>query len=164
VESTLDLTLERITRGHSFREVEEALNACSSYGFKVGVHLILGLPGENEADILTHADVLSSLPFHFLKLHQLQIIHGTKMSVEFDEHPEDFLQFTAEEYIDLTIRFLEKLNPAIILERFISQSPLEKLISPKWGLKNYEFTAKLENEMKRRETYQGKRHKAEGQN
>ena len=156
IESTLDRTLERVNRGHSFREVEEVFKACSAHNFKVGAHLILGLPGEDETDILSHADKLSVLPFHFLKLHQLQIIRGTIMAKEYEAEPGDFLNFTADHYIDLTIRFLERLNPEIILERFISQSPPDKLISPKWGLKNHEFTAKLENEMKKRKTWQGR--------
>lgn len=156
VESTLDRTLQRVNRGHSFKEVKEALHACSTHGFNVGMHLILGLPGEDESDILSHADTLSTMPFHFLKLHQLQIIRGTQMAEEFEKLPGDFLQFSASDYIDLTIRFLERMNPAIIMERFISQSPLVKLISPNWGLKNYEFTAKLESEMKRRNTWQGR--------
>lgn len=156
VESSIDRTLDRINRGHSFKEVEQALEECKDLGFMVGLHLILGLPGENEADILSHAGKLSALPFDFLKLHQLQIIKGTKMASEFMQFPGDFMQFTADQYIDLTIRFLELLNPEIILDRFISESPVEKLISPRWGLKNYEFTAKLEKEMRIRNTWQGR--------
>jgi len=156
VESTLDSTLLRINRGHSFRDVKDALDASSGYGFKTGIHLILGLPGESEDDILAHADTLSGLNFDFLKLHQLQIIRGTKMALEFAQNPDDFIHFTADRYIDLTIRFLEKMKPGIILERFVSQSPPEKIISPKWGLKNFEFTAKLKKEMRARNTWQGR--------
>lgn len=156
VESTLNRTLGRINRGHSFEELEEALDSCKNLGFKVGLHLILGLPGENESDILSHAETISTLPFHFLKLHQLQIIRGTKMALEYQEKKDDFLQFTADQYVDLTIRFLEILKPEIIVDRFISQSPLDKLISPRWGLKNYQFTNKLVNEMIKRKTWQGK--------
>ncbi len=156
VESSIDRTLSRVNRGHSFKEAETALLECSEYGFKVGVHMILGLPGESEADILSHAGRLSALPFHFLKIHQLQIIKGTPMANEYRRLPGDFIQFSADQYIDMVIRFLELLNPSIILERFISQSPLDKLITPRWGLKNFEFTAKLEKEMIRRNTWQGK--------
>ncbi len=162
VESTLDRTLSRVNRRHTFGEVKEALKACSAYEFNVGVHLILGLPGENEADILSHAGILSALPFNFLKLHQLQIIRGTQMAKEYELQSGDFIQFTAEQYIDLTIRFLELLRPDIILERFISQSPLDKLISPRWGLKNYQFTNKLVNEMLKRNTWQGRKVTGDG--
>lgn len=157
VESTLDRTLKRINRGHSYQEVIDAMKACEPYDFKIGMHLILGLPGESIPDILSHAETISKLDPDFLKLHQLQIIRNTKIEIEYNEKPQDFIKFTAEEYIDLTIRFLEKLNPDIIIERFISQSPPEKLIAPKWGLKNFEFTAKLEKEMRKRNAYQGRK-------
>ena len=156
VESTLDRSLERINRGHMFNDAVEAYNSCKDYSFKKGMHLILGLPGEEEPDILAHVDKISSLPFDFLKLHQLQIIKGTKMALEYQQKPDDFTYYEAEEYIDLVIKFIEKLNPDIIIERFISQSPPEKIITPKWGLKNFEFTAKLEKEMRRRGTWQGR--------
>jgi len=156
VESTIDKTLERINRGHSFRSVIDALELCSGSGFKTGIHMILGLPGESESDILSHASRISELEFDFLKLHQLQIIRGTKMAKEYIQTPGDFIHYTAEAYVDLVIRFLELLNPEIIIERFISQSPPDKIISPRWGLKNYEFTAILEKEMIYRNTWQGK--------
>ncbi len=156
VESTIDKTLQRINRGHSYQEVKDAMKACAAYDFKVGVHLILGLPGESVTDILSHAILISKLNPDFLKLHQLQVIRGTKIEKEYQDYSGDFIKFNADEYIDLTIRFLELLKPQIILERFISQSPPEKLIAPKWGLKNFEFTAKLEKEMRLRETYQGR--------
>jgi radical SAM protein (TIGR01212 family) len=156
VESTIDRTLQRINRGHSFDDAVNALDQCRNYNFKTGVHLILGLPGESESDILSHAGRISRLDFDFLKLHQLQIIRGTRMAREFSDKPGDFIHFTPEEYIDLVIRFLELLDPKIIIERFISQSPPEKIISPRWGLKNFEFTAKLEKEMVRRNTWQGR--------
>ena len=44
----------------------------------------------------------------------------------------------------------------LILERFVSQSPKELLIAPDWGLKNYEFTARVQKRMKERGAYQGK--------
>ena len=73
------------------------------------------------------------------------------------DHPEWFHLFSADEYIELAIDFLESLRPDIVIERFVSQSPKELLIAPDWGLKNYEFTAKLEKRMRERDSLQGKR-------
>ena len=61
-----------------------------------------------------------------------------------------------DEYIDLAIDFAERLSPHIAIERFVSQSPAELLIAPNWGIKNYEFTARLLKRMKERDTWQGK--------
>ena len=47
----------------------------------------------------------------------------------------------------------------IVVERFVSQSPKDLLIAPDWGLKNYEFVARLQKRMKERDAYQGKNYK-----
>lgn len=156
VESTLDRTLRRINRGHDFAEAEEAIRRTTARGIAVGAHLILGLPGESRDEILGHADRLSELPLTTLKLHQLQLIRHTRMALEFERQPEDFHLFTVDEYIDLIIDFIERLDPAIALERFVSQSPKELLIAPDWGLKNYEFTARVNRRLAERDSWQGK--------
>lgn len=156
VESTLDRTLRRINRGHDFAEAKEAIRRTAARGIAVGAHLILGLPGESRDEILGHADRLSELPLTTLKLHQLQLIRHTRMALEFERQPEDFHLFTVDEYIDLVIDFIERLDPAIALERFVSQSPKELLIAPDWGLKNYEFTARVNRRLAERDSWQGK--------
>ena len=156
VESTLDRTLRRINRGHDFAEAQEAIRRTAARGIAVGAHLILGLPGESRDEILGHADRLSDLPLTTLKLHQLQLIRHTRMALEFERRPEDFHLFTVDEYIDLAIDFIERLDPAIALERFVSQSPKELLIAPDWGLKNYEFTARVNRRLAERDSWQGK--------
>lgn len=140
VESCLDRTLLRINRGHDFSCAAEAIRKTRDAGIYVGVHLILGLPGESHEDIMSQAELLNNLPLDTLKLHQLQIIKGTKMAKEYAEHPEDFsLYKTSEEYADLVCDFIIRLRPDITLERFTSSSPKSLLIAPDWGMKNYEF-------------------------
>ena len=156
LESTLDKTLVRINRGHTHEESESAIRRTAAKGIYTGAHLILGLPGESRDEILHHADVLSRLPITTLKLHQLQLIKNTRMAKEFKEDPSDFHLYTADEYIELVIDFIERLNPSIVVERFVSQSPKELLIAPDWGLKNFEFTAKVNKRIEERDTRQGR--------
>lgn len=157
VESTLDKTLDFINRGHTHKETIEALELTKKFDLQTGVHIILGLPNETREEILSQANDLSKLPFHTLKLHQLQILKGTKMATQFAKTPEIFNNYTANEYIDLVIDFLELLNPKIMIERFISESPREMIISPNWnGLKNFEIVSKIEKQMKARNTFQGR--------
>lgn len=156
LESTLDRTLTRINRGHTQAESEEAIRRTAARNIYTGAHLILGLPGESREEILHHADILSTLPVTTLKLHQLQLIRGTRMAREQAEHPEQFHLYTVDEYIDLVIDFIERLNPSIVVERFVSQSPKELLIAPDWGLKNFEFTAKVNKRISERNARQGR--------
>lgn len=156
IESTLDKTLTRINRGHTYADAVDAVCRTAGRGISVGAHLILGLPGESREDMLRHAAHLSVLPLTTLKLHQLQLIRHTRMAAEYAAHPEEFRLYTADEYTDLVVDFLERLSPDIVVERFVSQSPKELLIAPDWGLKNFEFTAKVDRRIAERSTHQGR--------
>lgn len=156
LETTLDSTLVFINRGHTYAEGIETINRTAGRGIMVGAHLILGLPNESRDEILAHADKISKLPLTTVKLHQLQLIKRTVMAKQYKEHPEWFDLFEVDDYIDLCIDFSERLNPNFIIERFISQSPKELLIAPDWGLKNFEFTAKILKQFEARKTFQGR--------
>ena len=163
IESADDRTLERINRGHSFACTEDAVRRTAARGIRTGGHVILGLPGESREDLIKQAERLSELPLTTLKMHQLQLIRGTRMAHEYALHPEEFHLFSADEYIDLVIDYVEHLRPDLILERFVSQSPKELLIAPDWGLKNHEFTDRVKKRMKERDAWQGKAYrKADG--
>ena len=159
IESTNDDTLKRINRGHTFAVSADAIRRTAARGIPVGGHIILGLPGEDREMLIKQAGILSELPLTTLKLHQLQLIKGTRMACEYEKAPENFHLYTADEYIDLVIDYIEHLRPDMVLERFISQSPKELLIAPDWGLKNYQFTNKVRAKMKDRGTRQGKYYK-----
>ena len=156
IESTSDVTLQRINRGHDYACAVHAVQQTSLRGLQVVAHLILGLPGEDRDTMLEHATCLSKLPIDGLKLHQLQLVRGTRMAQEYEQCPQDFRLFTVHEYIDLVIDFLERLRSSIHVERYISQSPKELLIAPDWGLKNYEFINKLRHRIAERSTFQGR--------
>ena len=158
IESTDNTILKRINRGHTFEVAEEAVRKTAARGIRVGAHIILGLPGEDRSALIKQADLLSSLPLTTLKLHQLQLIKGTRMAAEYENQPDDFHLYTAEEYIDLVIDYVEHFRPDMVLERFVSQSPKELLIAPDWGLKNHEFTDKVKKRMRERDAWQGKRY------
>ncbi len=158
VESTDNGTLSRINRGHTFEVAEDAIRRTAERGIRVGAHIILGLPGETKEMLVRQAERLSTLPLTTLKLHQLQLIKGTRMAAEYADNPADFHLYTADEYIDLVIDYVEHLRPDIVLERFVSQSPKELLIAPDWGLKNHEFTDKVKKRMRERDSWQGKCH------
>lgn len=159
IESTDDETLRRINRGHTFAVSAEAVRKTAERGILVGGHIILGLPGEEREMLIRQAGVLSQLPLTTLKLHQLQLIKGTRMASEYVKEPEAFHLYTADEYVDLVIDYIEHLRPDIVLERFVSQSPKELLIAPDWGLKNYEFTDKVKKRMREKDAWQGKYYK-----
>ena len=111
IETTWDVTLKRINRGHTYADTVETVNRTAACGILTGGHVILGLPGETDDEIIAQAAELSRLPLTTLKMHQLQLIRGTKMAREFECRPEDFHLFSVDEYIDLVIDYVEHLRP-----------------------------------------------------
>lgn len=143
IETTNDETLMFINRGHDFECSRKAVEETKKRGILTGGHIILGLPGEDEQESFRQAGIISSLPLDILKVHQLQVIRGTRLARLYEERP--FHLYSVDEYIHLIAGYIQRLRPTMVLERFVSQSPKNLLLAPKWGLKNYEFTNLLNN-------------------
>jgi radical SAM protein (TIGR01212 family) len=157
VETIYDKTLNRINRQHSYAQSKEAIELTASYGLPVGAHFIFGLPGESRDMMLNSVNEVSSLPLTTIKFHQLQIVQGTTMAVDFKKHPEDYDLFSFEDYVDFIIRYVERLNPEFIVERFAGEVPPRYLAGPGWGLiRNDRINITIEKEMEQRNTWQGK--------
>jgi len=157
LESCYDKTLQRINRGHDWATSEDAIRRASSRGIKVGAHMIFGLPGETREEMLAEAEIISALPLDNIKFHQLQIIKKTRMAVEYLEHPEQFNLFSMEDYLEFMVRFLEKLNPAFVVERFAGEVPPRFLVSAPWSnLRNDAFNRLLEKRLEEQNIWQGR--------
>lgn len=153
IETTNDETLMFINRGHDFECSRKAVEETKKRGILTGGHVILGLPGEDEQESFRQAGIISSLPLDILKVHQLQVIRGTRLACSYEEKP--FHLYSVDEYIHLIAGYIQRLRATIVLERFVSQSPKNLLLAPKWGLKNYEFTNLLNNYLLRNNITQG---------
>lgn len=154
-ETSNDDTLRLINRGHLWRDTVDVVERTSLRGILCGLHLILGLPNEGINDIFSTIDSVAQLPINTLKLHQLQIIKSTRLAHQIAVGEVMVNNWTVEEYIDICVSIIKRIPQNIALERFVSQSPDSLLISPRWGLKNYEFTNLLNNKIKMTSTVQG---------
>ena len=85
------------------------------------------------------------------------------MAYQLKHTPDMFHLFEVDEYIDLMTDFVALLRPDIIIERFISESPEELLIAPKWGnsLKNYQMVDKIDKRLIEKDLWQGKHYIAD---
>lgn len=148
-ESANDTTLELINRGHTWADTVDAVTRTHAAGIACGLHLILGLPGETVDDMLHTVDQTSLLPIDTVKLHQLQIIRGTRLARQVAAGEVTVAAWDVAEYIDLCVKIVARMRRDIAIERFVSQSPADLLISPRWGLKNYQFTNLLHNALRK---------------
>lgn len=138
-ETSSDATLQLINRRHTWQDVENAVNGAAQRGIRCGLHLIAGLPGEDREQVLINVRKACSLPIDTIKLHQLQILKDTILHRQWIAGEIDVKPYNLDEYLDLCAEVASIVPDNIIIERFLSQSPSEMVVEPKWGLKNYQF-------------------------
>lgn len=143
VETLHDRTLATIRRGHDSATSRSAIRRLADAGLHVGVHIISGLPGEDDDDFLFTVRELCALPVESLKLHHLQVLRGTPLSRLLSSGGLSVKEYGVEEYMRLCMRAVEVVPPEICIERFLASAPPEMVERPAWGLKNYEFTNRL---------------------
>lgn len=157
LESTSEQTLMAINRGHTMAQAVAMIRKTADYGLKTGIHLIFGLPGETRQEMLGRAGIISALPLTTVKFHQLQIVKGTKMAMQYREQPGMFSLFSLDEYISFIVSFIERLNPSFVIERFTGEVPPRYLESQPWGnLRADQVALMIEEELQIRNTWQGR--------
>ena len=154
LQSIQDATLARINRGHDFQCWVDAMRRTRDRGIWLCTHLILGFPWETREEMLRAADVFSEQGVNILKLHHLHVVRNTAMEREYQANPFPLLRL--EEYAELVVDFLERLNPDIMIERFFGTAPRDQLIAPIWGKSKAEIRGYIERRLIARNTWQGK--------
>lgn len=139
-ETSHDRTLELVNRHHTWRQVEEAVISLHMRGIESGLHLIAGLPGETDDDVKLTVRRAIALPISTIKLHQLQIIRGTRLHKLWAAGELEVSSYTVERYLDLCAEIVRLIDGKVAIERFLASAPPDMVVSPRWGLKNYEFT------------------------
>ena len=130
VESIYNETLQRINRADTFERAVESIHAAAGRGLHVGAHFIFGLPGESREQMMASVHAINTLPLTSIKFHQLQIVKGTMMALDFKRNPGDYSLFSYEEYIDFIIRYIEQLHPGFVIKRFANEIPPHFLAGP----------------------------------
>ena len=148
-----DETLALIGRGHSVHTFSNAVRAAHALGLKVSAHVIIGLPGEGRADVLRTAKTLGDLAVEGVKIHNLNILAGTRMA-EWHAHGR-VAPLPLRVYASLVVDFLERLPPATVIERLVTDSDPRLLVEPRWSLNKLQVLEEIRGEFARRGSRQG---------
>ncbi len=128
-----DETAKTIHRGYDLSCFEDAYRRLTSHNFPVILHIILGLPGETEEDILETIRYVSNLQPHpaGIKLQLLHVLEGTQMGEAYKKHPFPVMEMDA--YCDLVVKCLQFLPEDIVIHRMTGDGPRNLLIAPLWS-------------------------------
>jgi len=154
IESIYDKSLEFMNRGHDYQNVLDAINLTRGRGIHIGSHIILGMPTESREEMMAMADEVSRLGIDTFKIHNLHIVRNTPLARMYREDP--FPLFSFDEYRDFITRFLERLDPDLMIERLFTDTPRQLLIAPDWNMRHNEILYGIKKSLEERNTYQGR--------
>lgn len=155
LESANDNTLNKIKRNHTVADFSRAISKMKKRSILTCAHVILGLPGEDIRDILKTAKYLSKVGVDGVKIHHFHVVRGTEMEEEY--YKGKIKTFAFEEYKSVLIKFLEHLDPGIIIHRLVGDCPESLLIAPKWNLSKSQMLKLIDDEMIKSGSRQGKK-------
>lgn len=128
-------TAEYIRRGYPLPVFEEAVHALKKKGIETIVHVILGLPGEGEQEMLETisyiADCARNGLVQGIKLQLLHILKGTDLEEEYKKGLVSVLGM--EEYVLLVCKCLQLLPEELVIHRLTGDGDKRILIAPEWS-------------------------------
>ena len=162
IESCSDEVLAACQRGHDFACARDATQRAAQRGLFITAHLLLGLPLETTASLVDGARKLAALPIDALKLHQLQIVRGTRLANQYRDDPHSVPLMTPQVYLDRVVDILERLPPSLKIQRLGSEVPPVLRVSPDWGIRLSRFPEMLDERLRQRHTWQGRQYEPTG--
>lgn len=154
LQSPLDRSLRFLNRGHDFASFASSVKMCKERGIRVCAHIILGLPGEANEEMLATPRILNDLGIDGVKIHLLHVMRDTLLAEMFGKGMVRLLD--RDEYVGLVCDFLERLDPRISIQRLTGDGGRD-LIAPLWSLAKFEVLNAIDAELERRGTRQGSR-------
>lgn len=155
LQSSFDETLARVNRGHGFAEYEHAAKAARARGIPVCCHLIVGLPGENEAHCHATLDRVLETGVDGLKLHPLHVVKHTKLAIEWKRG--EFTPLRETDYLRIAADLIERTPWEIVFHRVTGTASKDILLAPEWCAKKWDVLNGITRELAKRGTRQGSR-------
>ena len=151
-----DRSLDWMNRGHHHTAFIDAMQRSRGRGFEICTHLIVGLPGESRDEILASARELVRLDVDAVKIHNLYAVRNTRLAEQLERGEVRLME--RDEYLETVIAVLELLPPRVVVERISGDAPPTYFVAPAWCLDKPAVRAALDDELRRRDTWQGKRY------
>ena len=154
LQTTHDDSLKYLNRHHTYADFLHAFNMTREFEeIKIGVHIILGITRETETEMIKTAETISDLGVDVVKMHHMHVIKGTYLEELYLRG--DYKPMEAQEYISLLVTFIEHLSSDIAIDRLIGNKSQDVLVAPRWSIKKRVILSMVEEEFKKRNTFQG---------
>ena len=147
-------SMEFLNLKYTLNDFDMAVAKLKDANIKTVVHVILGLPGETEEDMFNTVNYVCDKEIFGIKLHMLNLVKNSKLA----EIMPEYTSFDSiEEYADLIVRLLEIIPKNITIHRISADAPRSILLTPEWSYRKRTILNTINNELRIRDTYQGKK-------
>ncbi|HNT91598.1 MAG TPA: TIGR01212 family radical SAM protein [Smithellaceae bacterium] len=154
LQSMHDKTLKFINRGHDFRQFLDAVGALAGKNIHLCAHIIIGLPGETDEEILQTAKAVAALPINGIKIHSLLALEGTVLGEMYKNGTIKIM--SKDKYVSLVAAVLEVLPPEMVIQRLTADGYQDIFLAPDWAMNKLDVLNSINKELERRDSYQGK--------
>lgn len=154
MQSMHDRSLDWMNRGHHHDATVDAIERSRRRGFEIGVHIMLGLPGESHDDMLATAREVARLGVDAVKIHNLYCVNGTPLANQVARGEVRLME--RAEYVRTVVDFIELLPPTMIVDRISGDAPPDYFVGPSWCLDKPAVKAAVLAEFARRGSWQGR--------
>jgi len=146
VQAPDDEIYKKVNRGHTVQDVIDATKRLKQAGFKIGYHLMPGIPGTTQKkDIQMFKKIFKSTDFKpdQIKIYPCQVLKGA--GIENLYYGGEYLPYTKQQTADIIIKML-KLTPRYCrIMRIMREIPPAYLIA---GVKNIDIRKDIEEKIR----------------
>lgn len=148
-----ETTVEHMRRGYSHRVLDETVQRLRGAGIDILLHMIVGLPGETEDDLLRAVHYANENRVMGVKIHSLFLEKGSLWAAK---PPKDLRLLEKEEYEELAVRMLAHLHPSIVVHRLTGDPDKSLVVGPLWTLDKARVLSGIQRKLKEKDLWQGK--------
>lgn len=153
LQSSFDVTLERVNRGHTLAEYRDTALATRARGIPLCTHLIIGLPSEDESHYHATLDTVLEIGVDGLKLHPLHVVKHTMLAYQWRRG--GYQPLAQADYIRIAADLIERTPHHIIYHRVTATASKDILLAPTWCSQKWNVLNGIERELRQRGTRQG---------
>lgn len=153
LQTALDSTAERMNRCCTLEEYDHCVDRLLSRNIRVVTHLIFGLPGETEEDMMNSVRHVCGKNIFGIKIHLLNVLKGTRVEQMYLDGQVPLP--SREEYIRWAADALELIPENVTIHRLTGDAPQGMLTAPLWAADKRFILNGINKELKRRGSVQG---------
>ena len=126
-------TAKWMNRGYPLEVFDEAVKNLKAIDIEVIVHIIIGLPGENQTMLLETIEHLNACQIDGVKLQLLHYLKNTRLGIQYLSNPSQYHVLEMDEYVELVTECVAHLDEHIVIHRLTGDGNAEDLIAPLWS-------------------------------